>query len=246
MGEPTCLDLVRAGDKDIFLATLFAPEAAHPHLFALQAFAIEVARIPQLVSEPQIGEIRMQWWDDTLEAIANGDTQSHPVAQALAATVQQHSLPVAPLHGLIAARRFDLYGDPMPNMTAMEVYFGETQSVLFQLACMVLNPSKAPHAATAAGLAGVAFGLSRTLLSAELAAKITPTGSTRDQLFNLAETRLAEARAALVSLPQDILPAFLPLAITPLNLAAARRGASSVSQWRKQWRLWRSARREEI
>ena len=53
MAEQSCLDMVRAGDKDMFLATLFAPEAAQPHLFALHAFAIEVARIPHLVSEAQ-------------------------------------------------------------------------------------------------------------------------------------------------------------------------------------------------
>ena len=32
----------------------------------------------------------------------------------------------------------------------------------------------------------------------------------------------------------------------PVGRAAAKRGAHSVSQWRKQWQLWQAARREEI
>lgn len=246
MAEQNCLDIVRAGDKDIFLATLFAPEIAQPHLFALHAFAVEVARIPRLVSEAQIGEIRLQWWADTLDAIAKGEAQSHPVAKALADAIQQHSLPIAPLLTLVEARRFDLYADAMPDVTAMEAYFGETQSVLFQLACLVLNPTAAPKAAMSAGFAGVAFGLSRALLAAETTAKILPTSTSREALLTLAETRFSEARAAISALTSDLLPAFLPLAIVPLNLAAAKCGAPSVSQWRKQWQLWRAARREVI
>lgn len=246
MAEQSCLDIVRAGDKDIFLATLFAPEIAQPHLFALQAFAVEVARIPRLVSEAQIGEIRLQWWADTLEAIGRGEAQAHPVAKTLAEAIQQHGLPIAPLSALVEARRFDLYADTMPDMTALEAYFGETRSALFQLSSMVLNAKAAPKAATAAGLAGVAFGLSGALLSAETTTKIMPASASREALLTLAETRLTEARAALLRLPRDLLPAFLPLAIAPLNLAAAKRGTPSVGQWRKQWQLWRAARREVI
>jgi phytoene synthase len=242
--ENSCLSVVRAGDKDVFLATLFAPETAQPHLLALHAFSIEVARVPYLVSEPQIGEIRLQWWADTLAAIATGEAQSHPVAQSLADTVKLHNLPIASLQTLIEAHRFDLYADAMPDVTTLEFYFGETQSVLFQLASMILHPPSAAAAATASGLAGVAFGLARALLDPEISRRLLPVNATRENLLALAEKRLVEARDAISQLPIQLRPAFLPLSVASLYLAAAQAGKTSVPQWRRQWRIWRSARQE--
>jgi 15-cis-phytoene synthase len=79
-----CFDLVRSGDKDRFLASLFAPDDKRPHLLALYAFNLEVTRIADLVSEPQIGVIRQQWWRDTIESIYQGNAVDHPVAGPLA------------------------------------------------------------------------------------------------------------------------------------------------------------------
>ena len=62
-----CEALVRAQDKDHFLTSLFAPAERRSYLFALYAFAIEIARVRTLVKEPMAGTIRLQWW---LEAIA--------------------------------------------------------------------------------------------------------------------------------------------------------------------------------
>jgi phytoene synthase len=56
-----CEQLVRAGDKDRFLATLFAPPKYRRALFALYAFNLEVARTG-MAREPPPGEIRLPWW----------------------------------------------------------------------------------------------------------------------------------------------------------------------------------------
>ena len=40
-----CEALVRASDKDRFVASLFAPTGTRPHLFALYAFNLEIARV---------------------------------------------------------------------------------------------------------------------------------------------------------------------------------------------------------
>jgi len=55
-----CEQLVRAGDKDRFLATLFAPAKYRRALFALYAFNLEVARVRELAREPLPGELRLQ------------------------------------------------------------------------------------------------------------------------------------------------------------------------------------------
>lgn len=64
MPEPLayCEDLVRAGDKDRWLASLFALADRRAYLHALYAFNLEVARVRALAHEPMAGEIRLQWW----------------------------------------------------------------------------------------------------------------------------------------------------------------------------------------
>ncbi len=157
-----CQELVATGDKDRYLSCLFAPLAARQHLFALYAFNIEIARIRDAVSEPQIGLVRQQWWLDTIDGIYKGDTPDHPVAQALADAVKAASLPKQPLHNLITAREFDLYDDAMPSLGDLEGYLGETSSALIQMASLILGAA-APEAA---GLAGVAHGLAGILRNA--------------------------------------------------------------------------------
>lgn len=244
--DNACRESVRSQDMDLFLATLFAPEVAQPHLFALQAFAAELARIPFLVSEPQIGDIRLQWWADTLDQFAAGSDPGHPVAQALAATVQAHELPLQPLQAMIEARRFDLYADTMPDLTALEAYFGETDAALMQLSCLILDRPSAARAAEAAGFAGVAFGLARSLVMSRTPEKLVPQGHAKDDLLELAAKRLGQARGALAALPRSLLPAFLPVSLAELYLAASRRNGRSVPQWRRQWRLWRASRSERF
>ncbi|WP_447341335.1 squalene/phytoene synthase family protein, partial [Mycobacterium tuberculosis] len=74
----------------------------------------------------------------------------HPVAQALLDTVRRFRLPIAPLSGLVEARVFDLYDDPMPALSDLEGYAGETSSALIRLASLVLGQGRDPGGATAA------------------------------------------------------------------------------------------------
>ena len=82
-----CEALVRAADKDRFLAALFAPAAHRGALYALYAFNIEIARVRESIHEPLAGEIRLQWWTDAIAGKAAGDAQANPVAAALSTTV---------------------------------------------------------------------------------------------------------------------------------------------------------------
>ncbi len=62
-----CFDAVRTGDPDRWLASLYWPAAARPHAHALLAFSLEVARVREAVSQPALGEIRYQWWREAIE-----------------------------------------------------------------------------------------------------------------------------------------------------------------------------------
>ena len=61
-----CAELVRAADRDRFLAALFAPAEHRGALYALYAFNVEMARVREVAREPLPGEIRLQWWSDVL------------------------------------------------------------------------------------------------------------------------------------------------------------------------------------
>ena len=93
-----CEALVRAADKDRFLAALFAPAEQRRRLHALYAFNIEIARVREVAREPMPGEIRLQWWRDVhRRARAAARSPANPVAAALlAATIVRYRLPVEP------------------------------------------------------------------------------------------------------------------------------------------------------
>lgn len=231
------IEVLRTADSDRYLASLFAPDHARGKLQALYAFNTEITRIPTLVSEPQLGEIRQQWWIDTLDTGASG----HPVAEALIAA----RFPIAPLQQLVTAHAFDLYDDVMPDVAALELYLGETSSVLIQLAALALDPEAAPKAAEAAGLAGVAYGLARLLSQRQ--PKFVPPGESVPSLITHARRRLREARDAAQALPATLFPAFLPAALTGLYLNRIEAGKPEPpSQFRRQLKLWWSARNERF
>lgn len=171
-----CCDHVRALDTDRYLATLFAPAKAQPHIFALYAFNAEIARVRSLVSDPLPGEMRFQWWRDLLHGEAHGDAARNPIAIALVATIQSCKLPVKPFTDLLEARTFDLYDDPMPTWLDCEGYCGETSSALIRLAGLVLANGSDAAGADAAGHAGVAFALTGLL-------RAFPWTSRRGQMF---------------------------------------------------------------
>ena len=244
-----CFDLVRSHDKDRFLATLFAPESQQPHLLALYAFSLEVARIRHVVSEPQIGLIRLQWWRDALDAIYDGTAAGHPVAEALAAAIAAGNLPKQPLQDLVTAHEFDLFADPMPDITTLEAYLGESNSALIQLAAMLLDPVGARGAAEAAGLAGVAHGLTMVLSDPARRGQYLPSGMTVTAAIAHARRRLAEARALLPHLNAGVRPAFLSVGLTDLYLRRIERSPDqplAVTQFRRQLTLWYHARRDSF
>ncbi|PZQ14984.1 MAG: hypothetical protein DI565_11140 [Ancylobacter novellus] len=240
--------LVREADFGRYAATLFAPADARPHLFALYAFDIEVARVADLVREPMPGELRLQWWRDALDNPERADVVSHPTARALHAAIAYGRLPLEALHGVIDARVDDLYDDPVPTLAELEARFGATCSAVLRLASLIAAGGRDPGGAEACGFGGVAQGMERalaafgklasrgqSLLPAELMAAAAvrredllagrATPEIEEALARLrahAETRLAEARAAAAGMEPAGLAALLPLALVEPALARTK------------------------
>ena len=246
-----CGEALKDGDRDRWLACLFAPERLRPHLHALYAFSLEIARVREIVSDPRLGEMRFQWWRDALEGLGLGDAAANPVASALRDTLARFALPAKPLIDLIDARTFDLYDDPMPALGDLEGYCGETCSALLRLSTLVLNEGRDPGGADAAGHAGVAYaltGLLRALpwhaakgqvyLPADvlarhgaeradvLAGRLTSQiASTLMELRAVARDHAKKAEAAMRELAPKARPALTPLALVePLLRVMERPG----------------------
>jgi 15-cis-phytoene synthase len=264
-----CADLVRANDRDRYLATLFAPAKSRGVLHALYAFNSEVARVREMAREPLPGEIRLQWWSDVLCGERSGEASANPVASALLAVIDQHHVAPAKLIDLIDARRFDLYDEPMASTADLETYARRTSSALFALAAQILSGSEALGFAEPAGIAYAIVGLLRALplhaarrqlyVPAEIldphqvrtedlfAGRSEPgLNAALAELRNLARQHLAAASNHMVELPKAALPAFLPLALVRPSLARLQRSdpfaPAEIAPWRRQWLIWRAAR----
>lgn len=267
-GGPTddfALATLRDTDRDRYLACLLSPAEKRQSLAALYAFHAEIARVRDVVREPLPGEIRLQWWRDMLDDLSGAKAEGNPLAQALIACVAEHKLPVPVLQGMIDARIFDLYDDPMESRTSLEGYAGETASALIQLASLILDPFSAARSASVAGHAGIAQTIAGTLLllplhrqrgqvyfPAELLAatgldrKTFLSGDDRDAvtrairaLVGLGREHLAQARSKANEISAGNRSAFLTVALAEpvLNRAEAQgAGLFDRSIVPQQWR----------
>jgi phytoene synthase len=237
-------DRVRAGDQDRYWAALLAPGPLRGDLLALYAFHIEIAQIPEQVSEAQLGEIRLEWWREALSAALAGGTADHPVLKPLAAAVASHALSPALLEGMIAARSFDLAREPMPDFATLRDYLQATAGTVFRLGAQITGaPDGAPEASEHAAIAHGLTGLMRTLpyhaakgqifLPGDLLAKhglhpqiVLDGENNQDLRAALRDLRqsafdaLDAARQAMRALPVRALVPFLPLALVPHYLKA--------------------------
>ena len=158
--ENTLMDAARDGEPDRFAAALLAPEPQRQALLAIAAFSAELRRIPVSVKEPMMGEVRLQWWR---ECIAAQTVSGNPIADALIAAVDAYSLPRPALLGMVEARAFDLYADPMPDAASLRGYLARTEAAPFELALRVLGRVADDNDAALIADAGRAYGLARIL-----------------------------------------------------------------------------------
>ncbi|MBM3562319.1 MAG: squalene synthase [Alphaproteobacteria bacterium] len=263
-----CEELLRARDRDLWLACLFAPPDTRQHIHALYAFAHEASDVSSKVTQPLLGEMRLQWWIDALEGAATqGEgARANPVADALIDTIERFALPRDEFVALAEAHVFDLYDDRMPTWTALQDYCRATASAPMRWAARILGADLQAPSARAFDEAGVALGLTRIaraiadpdqrkfLPDEALAREGDPT-SERDQLrsglkemLRLAQSHYAEARRLAVDLGASR-AALLPAAATPLYLERLARSdydpyrpTGEPSPLRRQWRIWRASR----
>jgi phytoene synthase len=230
-----CAKAVRKYDPDRYFSALFAPADRRPFLFALYALNHELAHVAESVREPMIGEIRLQWWRETLEGARAGHPRQHDVAKAMAETFARTDISASLVDAIIDARAFDLDRGPFPDDTSRDAYLDATSGNLMRLASRILgaaNDALAYEAGLAYGLAGLLRNQAvtgRDILPDTVSAKA-------DALAHLAKARRMKK-------PGASLAAFLPASLVPLYLANP---AKDIPLHRRQLRLLSCALRGRV
>ena len=209
MDEELLRQELRGLDGDLYLCHLFAPAEKRGALLTLYHLYADIARIPASVSDPMVGAIRLQWWRDLLDAVANGDSRGTPIGEALLA----NPLPKDMVLPMIDRRDAAL----TEGTRSADDLQDEAQTVgpaLMLLACQICGED-APDKLLKA--AGAGFELMR----------LAPIGG--DDAAARALRLLREAARDFNRLPRRqrkaLLPVFLPIGL-------ARRQAASFPQQR--------------
>jgi phytoene synthase len=266
-----CAAELRRHDSDRYLTALFAPASRRVDLFALYAFNLEIARAREMVREPIMGRMRLQWWRDSIKDIYAGSVRRHAIVEPLARAIALHKLPRATLDRLIDAREADMTDEPPADLPALIAYAEATASSLIELALVIVGKGDATRAGPAARSVGIAWSLTGLLRAVPFHARshrlylplalLDDAGVAPRQLFDLqpppalarvvevvageAARHLAEGRAAARGLPRRLLPALLPAVLADLYLQRLRDASYNPFDPRLQeappGRVWRLA-----
>ena len=227
-------ELVRRNDPDRFLTALFAPPDRREVLFTLYAFNHEWARAREVVSQPMLGLIRLQWWREVVQ----GTPKQHEVASPLSGALAAGLLPSEALLTMIAGRAAEAEDAP-PTVEAWLGYLASTAGALAEAAGFALGGAAAPAErlrglGTAYGVAGLLRSVAvlarqgRCLLpEAVLAAHGTSSyavtagrdaAAVHAAIAELAETGRALLRSHGGLLPRQVLAAALPAVLARRDL----------------------------
>jgi phytoene synthase len=268
-------EIVRTHDRDRYLADLFAPEHRRRHLFALHAFNVEIARVREVAKEPGLGEIRLQFWRDAIHGEGGGHPVGQALARTIAECAlpvdafdrmiearrfDLYDDPMPSLNdlegyagdtssSLIQIATLVLADGRDPGAAEIAGHAGVAYALTGLMRAFPVHASRGQSFLPAdlleahrVDLRSVFAGLSSPELLAALA-----------ELRSIARGHLATVRAAAGDIEPGLFPAFLPVALVEPQLDRMERDdfnplkpTAELTQLRRQWILWRAARRRSI
>jgi 15-cis-phytoene synthase len=262
----------RAHGFDRYLAALLAPAGERQDLVALAAFAGEIERVPLIVSEAALGEIRLRWWLDWIDGLDGAGRTGNPIADVLQNVIVRRGLSRDLLRGIVDARAQLLYGQPFQDGKAFEVFTEATEGALFALATEVVETTTGEAGRSAEASAyGKVYGSARLLLQLPffVAQGRWPLPSGPEGLNaqglgerevreradvlrseTICQTRasLEEARHSFGRLSGAVRAGGLPAALVEPYLRALERqgdwlcACADISPLARVWKLWRASR----
>ena len=227
--------LVRRHDPDRFLTALFAPPEKRDALLTLYAFNHELARAREVVSEPPLALIRLQWWRE----VVDGARRRHEVAGPLRDAIDSGQLDRRDLLSLIDAREAEA-APAFETVAEWRDYVFASAGGVAVAAGRLLDapdPEALRPSGAAYGIAGLLRSIPvhsrqrRCLLPADLLAQhgLVPQGviaepssvAVRDVMLQIAHEGLMLLRRLRV--PRRAIAAVLPVVLARRDLRRAPR-----------------------
>ena len=208
------------------------PKVHQDAVLALLSLHLELARAHRIAREPNIGLIRLKWWQEAVEELYRGDRpRQHPVVLALGETVKGRVAPGL-LSAMIESHQIDWDQTPSGGYdwhTAVSGFAGQWGNLFRAVLSVAGQDDSAAHAA--ANHLGVAFAVVRSVPGMGTANDLPRFSNAKDEPNWLVQalTHLDQAketaglwkplgalepllRAQLMALTQDKLPRAVGLA----------------------------------
>lgn len=153
-------EALKQADPDRYRAALMAAEQGREDLLILYAFHYELAKVPEVTSEPMLGQIRYEWWREAIDEIyGDREVRRHEISTPLAEMLRRTDVPRFWIDRLIDGRARDLDPQPFTDIGAARDYARKTSGQLMQIAVKLVGgePDEAIlKAGEAWGLTGLA------------------------------------------------------------------------------------------
>ena len=187
-------------NEDVTLACAFIDDPAkRADILALYAFLETLREIPERVTEPLMGEIRLRWWYEAIEEIEQGrPVRYHPLTDVLKRLMETHHLEPQAFYDLIEGQMPLLDKGGLTTEAAMKVA-DAGEGTVARLAAKMLEPDQVADVTAPARLQGMALIKARRGLS--------DAGDAE-----LAHLR-RDAQAAAKKLSTRVMPLALPAAL---------------------------------
>ncbi|WKL56856.1 squalene/phytoene synthase family protein [Asticcacaulis sp. ZE23SCel15] len=198
-------------NEDLLLSSAFIDDAVkRADIRTLYAFFDVLREVPERVTQPLMGEIRLRWWYEAVEEImAGAPVRYHPLSAALEDMFGRYALDGQMLLDLIEGQMVLLDKQPLSHKDALTLA-DRSEVLLARIAAQVLDPN-----ADATALAEPAryYALAR-LHAGQMIAPPAP-------LFNALR---AEAKAAFLQIPPSLVALIAHAALAKVYAAQKHNG----------------------
>ena len=261
-------DLVKKADPDRYICTLFADREVQEFLFGIYALYNELAAIPFRTQEANLGEIRLQWWRETLLASKlEVNLSNDPIMQGIYKLNGQPKFNRELMLSIIDERENDLSKRQPKTIEELEKYIKNTSGAITVIALDLMDVTDG-HIRQACQDIALAYGLIGVLRSArfllnydrilvpkslldryEVSNEIFKNGKQNQSLrligaaiTGIGESLLLKARKSQQNIERRSMPCLLLASLTGLYIKQLKRLNYDVFDLRlsqpTNWRAW--------
>jgi len=212
-------------NKDKFLAALHSRKTVFEPSIAILLLEEEIKSIPETVSEPMIGKIKLQWWREVVqEILQNKPPRPHPILLALKDFNVNYSLL------LEAIDYYDkvLDGWQPKSFTEIEEFVEKTNNNFFKMIYALHEKEYDSNLATAYGLVNIAKNLAKNSKSHENFA--TEPQKMLEMLCNKADSLLPAQNSAFRIICKYYLTKFAKAAYNPEKISISARNPRLIAK----------------